>query len=93
MLQPVLLLALRLAGEQEAAVGRYYGDAVLPGAVAVGIGGQAGGGAVTVIFVPQEDLALGEGVLETHTQAAVWSRRAAHPNGAGVRVRPTSGSL
>lgn len=67
MLQPVLLVALRLAGKQEAAVGRYYGDAVLPGAVAVGSGGQAGGDAVTVIFVPQEDLALGKGVLETRT--------------------------
>lgn len=52
VLQPVLLLALRLAGEQEAAVGRFYGDAVLPGAVAVGAGGKAGGDAVAVIFVP-----------------------------------------
>lgn len=34
--QPILLLALRLTGKQEAAVGRYYGDAVLPGSVAVG---------------------------------------------------------
>lgn len=69
VLQPVLLVALRLAGKQEAAVGRYYGDAVLPGAVAVGAGWQTGRDAVTVILVPQEHLALREGVLETHTSS------------------------
>lgn len=109
VLQPLLLVALRLAGEQEAALGRFYGDAVLPGAVAVGAGGQAGGDAVAVILVPQEDLALGKGVLQTHTQAAVWSRLTASsaPSALGpfswyvyfcwdipaLRLAPTSGSL
>lgn len=63
--QPFLLVALCLAGEQEAAVRCFYGDTVLPGAVAVGAGRQAGGGAVTVVLVPQEHLTFGEGVLQT----------------------------
>lgn len=63
MLQPVLLVALRLAGEQEGAVRRYYGDAVLPGPVAVGAGGQAGGGAVLVVLVAQEHFTFSEGIL------------------------------
>lgn len=79
VLQPILLVALRLAGEQEGAVGRYYGDAVLPGTVAVGAGGQAGGGAVAVVFVPQEHLALGKGVLQDG-EAGMKERR--------VRVEP-----
>ena len=61
--QPVLLIALRLTGEQEAALRRHYGDAVLPGAVTVGGGGQAGRGAVTMVLVAKEHLALREGVL------------------------------
>lgn len=65
MFQPILLVALRLTSKQEAAVGCFYGDAVLPGAVAVGARGQAGGGAVTVVHVPQEHLAFGKGVLRT----------------------------
>lgn len=64
VLQPVLLVAFRLAGKQEAAVRRFYGDAMLTGTVTVGAGGQAGGDAVAVIFVPQEHLTLGKGVLE-----------------------------
>lgn len=63
VLQPILLVALRLASKQEAAVGRFYGDAVLPGAVAVGAGGQAGVGVVAVVLVPQEHLTFGEGIL------------------------------
>ena len=65
VLHPLLLVALHLAGEQEAAVGGSYGDAVLPGAVAVGAGRQAKGHVVTVVPAPQEDLAFGEGVLRT----------------------------
>ena len=61
--QPVLLIALRLAGEQEAALRRYYGDAVLPGAVTVGGGRQAGRGTVAVVLVAEEHLALRKGVL------------------------------
>lgn len=63
MLQPVLLLALCLAGEQEAAVRCFYGDTVLPGTVAVRAGGEAGGNAVTVVLVAQEHLALGKRIL------------------------------
>ena len=36
---------------------------MLPGAVAVGGGGQAGRGAVAVVLVAEEHLALGEGIL------------------------------
>lgn len=61
--QPILLVALRLASKQEAAVRRHYGDAVLPGAVAVGASRQAGGGVVAVVLVPQKHLTFGKGVL------------------------------
>lgn len=64
VLQPVLLVALQLTGKQEAAVRCFYGDAVLPGTVTVGAGGQAGGDAVAVIFVPQKHLTLRKGILE-----------------------------
>jgi len=77
--QPILLVALRLAGKQEAALGRFDGDAVLPVAVAVGAGGQAGGGAVTVVLVPQERLSFGKGVqrdLEVHEPPLVQSEPA-----------------
>lgn len=63
MFQPILLVALRLAGEQEAALRSHYGDAVLPGAVPTGAGRQPGGGAVTVVLVTQERLTFGKGVL------------------------------
>lgn len=60
---PLLLVALHLAGEHEVAVGRLYGDAVLPGAVAVGAGGEAGRHVVAMVPAAQEDLAFGESVL------------------------------
>lgn len=67
MLQPVLLVALRLTGKQEAAVRCFYGDAMLPGTITIGASGQAGGDTVAVILVPQEHLTLRKGVLEnTH---------------------------
>lgn len=67
VLQPVLLVTLRLTGKQEAAVRCFYGDAMLPGTVTIGASGQAGGDAVAVIFVPQEHLTLRKGILEnTH---------------------------
>ena len=53
--QPVLLIALRLAGEQEAALRRYYGDAVGP-VVALGGGGEAGEDRVAVLLTADEDL-------------------------------------
>lgn len=71
MLQPVLLVALQLTGKQVAAVRCFYGYAVLPGTVTIGAGGQAGGDAVAVIFVPQEHFTLRKGVLEN---TAVFSR-------------------
>lgn len=61
--EPILLVALCLASEQEAAIGCYYGDTILPGAVAVGASWQARGGAVTVVLVPQEHFTFSKGVL------------------------------
>lgn len=64
MLHPLLLIALHLTSEQEEALRRLYGDAVLPGAVAVGARGQTKVDVVAVVPVPQEGLAFGEGVLK-----------------------------
>lgn len=63
--QPILLVALCLTSKQEAAVGRFYGDAVLPGAVAVGSGRQAGVDVVAVVLAAQKHLTFGEGILRT----------------------------
>lgn len=63
--QPFLLVTLRLAGKQEAAIRRFYGDTMLPGAIAVGASRQAGRGTVTVVLVPQEHLTFSKGVLQT----------------------------
>ena len=52
---PIALLGLRLAGEQELPVGRYYGDAVGP-VVALGGGGEAGEDRVAVLLTADEDL-------------------------------------
>lgn len=38
VLQPIQLLRLCLTGEQKTALGRHYGDAMLPGAVALSAG-------------------------------------------------------
>ncbi len=65
MFQPILLVALCLASKQEAALRCFYGDTVLPGAIAVGASRQARGGTVTVVLVPQEHLTFGKGVLQT----------------------------
>lgn len=67
MFQPIILVALRLTGKQEAAVRCFYGDTVLPGAVAVGARRQASRNLVAVVFVAYEDLTLGKGVLQTQT--------------------------
>lgn len=67
--QPVLLVTLCLTSKQEAAVRCSYGDPVLPGAIAVGPSWQASGDAVTVVFVSQEHLAFGKGVLQEDTNS------------------------
>lgn len=65
MLQPVFLVTLRLTGEQEAAVWGLYGDALLPGAIAVGPSWQPSRGAVALTRVAQKHLPLGKGVLQS----------------------------
>ena len=60
---PIALLGLRLAGEQELPVGRYYGDAVGP-VVALGGGGQPGEDRVAVLLTANEHLPPGVRVLE-----------------------------
>lgn len=62
--QPFLLIDFCLAGKQEASVGRYYGDAVLPGTIAMSSGRQTRGSAVTMVPVPQKHLTLGKGMLQ-----------------------------
>lgn len=64
---PILLLRIRLTGEQEAALRGFYGDAVLPRPVIVGSRGQADRHAVPVIPVSQKHLAFSKRVL-THTE-------------------------
>lgn len=64
-LQPVLLVTFRLTGEQEAAVWGLYGDALLPGTVAVGPSWQPSRGTVALTRVPQKHFTLGKGVLQS----------------------------
>lgn len=75
-----MLLGLRLAGEQEAAVRRDDGDAVLPGAIAVGARGEAGADAVPQVAVGQVHLALGKRVLRVVRESDEWKGPRAPPS-------------
>ncbi|KAG7222497.1 hypothetical protein INR49_004570 [Caranx melampygus] len=69
--------------KQEEALRCLYGDAVLPGTVAVGARGQAMVDVVTMVPVPQEDFTFGEGIL--HTEAL--------PQPDPLYLRPNSDTL
>jgi len=72
---PFLLVALCLTGKQEAAVRCFYCDSILPSTVAVSASRQAGGDAVTMVPVPQENFAFGKGILQTEGEQKETSRQ------------------
>lgn len=69
--QPFLLVVLHFTSKQKAAVRGFYGDTMLPGAIAVGARRQASRDAVTMVLVAQEHLTLGKGILQTETRGRI----------------------